>query len=777
MNRSAILSVRILGDAKSAVKAMGETSKQSGLMGKALRGVGKVGVAALTAVGAVAGTALVKGFQRLTSIENAQAKLKGLGNDAEDVEKIMGNALTAVKGTAFGLDEAATTAAGAVAAGIAPGAELERMLGSVANAAAAAGTPMAEMGSIFNKVATVDMAQMDVLNQVSDRGIPIMAALADTLGVTTGEVRKMASAGEIGFSEFETAMISASGTVAEEMGKTTTGSFANMMASLSRLGEALLKGIFPAFATTFTAAGGFIDGLTEKIGPVAEVIGQRLGDALAGIGPALSTIGDSLTPVLENLGSVASGVFDQIGPAAAIVVEAFAPLIPQVMELATQFSPLSIILQVVGQVLPQLVPGLAQAGAAVGTLLSAVVPLVSQLVGALVPILVQLFSGVLPPLLDAFNSVTSALMPLVEAIMGLLIPAFEFLLPIVVGIVEGIVGNIIGAVEGIVRVITGVVDFVTAIFTGDWAAAWNALGDIVMGAVQAVWNIINLWIVGRVLGVVRGALTSVRGIFTGAWNAIKGIVTTGVQAVRQVIATVLAGVKALISGNLATARALFSRAWNAITGAVSRAWTMIKTYVLRGMASMVQSVSSGIQNVGRFFRELPGKIGGWLGGLASRLLRIGQDMMRGLTRGIGNGIQWVKDKLLGGVRGVIDGAKKLLGIASPSKVFATMGGQIAQGMANGIASQEQRAVRAVDHMARSISRTGQSKLSGALDVDLGAPRLSLAAGSTANRSASAPVTINVTVQAGVGDPVEIGREVDRVLNRYRRTVGMVAPRG
>lgn len=85
---------------------------------------------------------LTKGFQRLTAIDDAQAKLTGLGNSASNVKAIMGDALKSVKGTAFGMGEAATTAAGSVAAGIKPGKDLERTLKLTADAATIAGTDM-----------------------------------------------------------------------------------------------------------------------------------------------------------------------------------------------------------------------------------------------------------------------------------------------------------------------------------------------------------------------------------------------------------------------------------------------------------------------------------------------------------------------------------------------------------------------------------------------------------------------------------------------------------
>lgn len=240
------------------------------------------GVAA-TGAAAVVGTALVKGFQRLTAIETATAKLKGLGNSSKDVKVIMDGALKAVQGTAFGMDAAATSAAGAVAAGIKPGKQLNGVLKSMANAAAAAGVPMEEMGAIYNKVASTGKAQNDVLRQVADRGIPIYQALADKLGVTSDEVFKLATKGKIDFATFESAMKSASGTVADEMGKTTLGTLENLNAAMGRLGAGLLAGVFPEIQPLLGSLIGVVDRLTEAAAPAAEAVGAKLGPALAGV--------------------------------------------------------------------------------------------------------------------------------------------------------------------------------------------------------------------------------------------------------------------------------------------------------------------------------------------------------------------------------------------------------------------------------------------------------------------------------------------------------------
>ncbi len=69
-------------------------SKMSAAMGKTLMaGAAATGAAVSTAIG----TALYKGFGRLTAIDNAEGKLEGLGHTTLSTAKIMDSALASVK--------------------------------------------------------------------------------------------------------------------------------------------------------------------------------------------------------------------------------------------------------------------------------------------------------------------------------------------------------------------------------------------------------------------------------------------------------------------------------------------------------------------------------------------------------------------------------------------------------------------------------------------------------------------------------------------------------
>ncbi|HWU28023.1 MAG TPA: tape measure protein [Microbacterium sp.] len=260
-------------DVSAALKGSGKSMGQRLVDGFAP--IAKVGLAAVGAVAAAGlGAALVKGFKRLDAIDTASAKLRGLGHDAATVDTIMANALASVKGTAFGLGDAATVAAQAVAAGVKPGKDLEGVLSTVANAAAAAGTDLGEMGSIFSKAMTqANGVQNDVIGQLADRGIPIYQELGKVLGVTSDKVFKMASEGKINFDQFAAAATAASGTVASEMGGTWSGLVDNMMASLGRIGEGILRGLFPEMKNGVADLTTVFSGFEAKSKEVGAAIG------------------------------------------------------------------------------------------------------------------------------------------------------------------------------------------------------------------------------------------------------------------------------------------------------------------------------------------------------------------------------------------------------------------------------------------------------------------------------------------------------------------------
>lgn len=230
----------------------------------------KGGIAAGAAGGAAVATGITKGLGRLNSIEQAEAKLKGLGNSTQQVGSIMENALASVNGTAFGLEEAATTAGSLVAAGIKPGQELEGVLTTVADTATIAGRSMSDMGLIFGSVAAKGKLQGDDMLQLLAGGIPVLQLLADETGKTSAEISDMVSNGEVDFDLFQRAMKRGMGGAALEAGNTAQGAFKNMGAALGRLGATIAGPFFDQAAGGFTGVTSALDDMNAKAKPVME---------------------------------------------------------------------------------------------------------------------------------------------------------------------------------------------------------------------------------------------------------------------------------------------------------------------------------------------------------------------------------------------------------------------------------------------------------------------------------------------------------------------------
>lgn len=248
-------------------------SKFGGAFGK----IGKVGLGAIgTIAGGITALAAKGGFQRALNIENAQAKLKGLGHDSKSIAEIMNNALASVKGTAFGLGDAATVAATLSAAGIKSGDQMTNVLKTVADTAQISGRSLTDIGTIFSSVAARGKLQGDDMLQLMSSGVPVLQLLAKHLGKTSEEVSDMVSKGKIDFQTFADSMQEGLGGAALAAGDTFQGALANVKAALGRLGEGPGKIALESLRKAFNAAIPAIDALSGQLTPFLDKLNGQL---------------------------------------------------------------------------------------------------------------------------------------------------------------------------------------------------------------------------------------------------------------------------------------------------------------------------------------------------------------------------------------------------------------------------------------------------------------------------------------------------------------------
>jgi len=122
-----------------------------------------------------------------------------------------------------------------------------------------------------------------------------------------------------------------------------------------------------------------------------------------------------------------------------------------------------------------------------------------------------------------------------------------------------------------------------------------------------------------------------------------------------------------------------------IIALIAKNWDTVRSKTADAWNGVVNAVRDGITNVVEWVRGLPERMVSALGSLAGMLVSAGGDLMRGLIRGISDNVGAAVRAVKDAVGSVIDGAKAVLGIHSPSRVFRAIGQDTTEGMRLGIA--------------------------------------------------------------------------------------------
>lgn len=136
---------------------------------------------------------------------------------------------------------------------------------------------------------------------------------------------------------------------------------------------------------------------------------------------------------------------------------------------------------------------------------------------------------------------------------------------------------------------------------------------------------------------------------------------------------------------IAGAALLIYKNWAPISAFFTGIWTTIKTAFSGGITG-ISALIINWSPIGLFYMAFS-KVLSWFGvDLPAKFTGFGAMLLEGLKNGILSKVQAVKDAISGAVTGVIEKARGLLGIHSPSRVFMGIGGYTMQGMANGISN-------------------------------------------------------------------------------------------
>ena len=129
-----------------------------------------------------------------------------------------------------------------------------------------------------------------------------------------------------------------------------------------------------------------------------------------------------------------------------------------------------------------------------------------------------------------------------------------------------------------------------------------------------------------------------------------------------------------------------------ITRFVAYATEKLPEVLNLGVQLIVSLVKGLAQNLPELFRGTLALVDAIISAFLDSLpdiIEVGKDIVRGLWEGIKAMASWIGDKVSGFVGGLVDGVKSVLGIHSPSRVFAGIGQNMALGLGQGFEKQMQ----------------------------------------------------------------------------------------
>ncbi len=260
-----------------------------------------------------------------------------------------------------------------------------------------------------------------------------------------------------------------------------------------------------------------------------------------------------------------------------------------------------------------------------------------------------------------------------------------------------------------------------------------AMGRLYLLAIRGIGMLAQ----GIIMGAIRGAsLLGQSLLFLGRTALIAG-------------RFMLANPIILVAMAIAGAAYLIYKNWEPIKGFFVGIWNTVKT-AFNGGITGVSALIINWSPIGLFYAAFA-KVLSWFGvDLPAKFTGFGAMILTGLKNGIMSKIGEVKAALSGAVTGVIDKARNILGIHSPSRVFMGIGDYTMQGMALGISQNHNLPVRATQQATQNVIGTGTTA-----KVTPVTPIRAQRGGSYISND-----TIQITIKAEHGQPV---RETARAL--------------
>lgn len=262
------------------------------------------------------------------------------------------------------------------------------------------------------------------------------------------------------------------------------------------------------------------------------------------------------------------------------------------------------------------------------------------------------------------------------------------------------------------------------------------------GAIQTAQPLLEF--IANIIGVGLAAAISTAIKLFAAITEVVAFVITGFAQLYEDISGFVTGVVQFFTVDLPNAINTLVQWFAQLPGNIAAFLSMVITSVVAWVANMAaNAVNAGsrfISGIAGFLSALPGNVASWLAGVISTVIgwvsqfasnatsaatqfasnlinglasipgqvtSIGSNIIQGLVNGVTGAAGKLIDAVKGAVGDAIEGAKNLLGIHSPSRVFREIGQYTMQGAALGVDDDADLLSKSTDNAMRGMISTAQ----------------------------------------------------------------------
>lgn len=218
-------------------------------------------------------------------------------------------------------------------------------------------------------------------------------------------------------------------------------------------------------------------------------------------------------------------------------------------------------------------------------------------------------------------------------------------------------------------------------------AALSFIGALVTGLLSALPDLTGtaIELVGALL---LGIADQLPGIITASMSALLGIVgkITSPESITLLIQAAMQLMLALARGLIAAIPQLIDAVPGIITNLVESFYAMLPEIIGVGIEIVIALASGLVSNAGHIIAAVPRLVETIVRGFLANVKSywdIGKSIVDGIRKGITEQWQRLKADVSNLFTGLVDWIKKLLGIHSPSTVFAGIGTNMAKGIGAG----------------------------------------------------------------------------------------------